>query len=179
MKQLLDFIPLVIFFVLYKSHDIYVATGALIVATLAQVVVTWLIYKKVEKMQLVTAIMVTIFGGMTLFFQDDNFIKWKVTIVYLVFGFGLLISQWMGTSLIKSVLGKEISLADNVWRKINHAWVAFFMLLAVGNIYVAYQMPLDVWVNFKVFGLLILTLLYTLATGVYIYKNLSDSNGAE
>ena len=179
MKQLLDFIPLVIFFVLYKTHDIYAATAALIVATLGQVTLTWFLYKKVEKMQLITAAMVAVFGGMTLFFQDDNFIKWKVTIVYLVFAGGLLISQWMNKSLIKGLLGKEITLADAIWRKINHAWVGFFLMLAVVNIYVAYKMPLDVWVNFKVFGLLILTLLYTLATGVYIYKNHSNRDHSE
>ena len=179
MKQLLDFIPLVIFFVLYKTHDIYVATGALIPATLIQVAVTWFLYKKVEKMQLATAVMVAVFGGMTLFFQDENFIKWKVTIAYLVFAVGLLISQWMDKPLIKGLLGKEVSLPDAIWCKINHAWVGFFLVLAVGNIYIAYKMPLDVWVNFKVFGLLIITLLYTLATGVYIYKNLSNQNNAE
>ncbi|MBE1277822.1 septation protein A [Enterovibrio baiacu] len=172
MKQLLDFIPLVIFFALYKMQDIYVATGALIVATLIQVIMTWVLYKKVEKMQIVTAALVAVFGGMTLFFQDDNFIKWKVTIVYALFAGGLIISQLMGKPLIKGMLGKEIVLPDAVWRNVNTAWVAFFAVLAVVNIYVAYQLPLDVWVNFKVFGLLGLTLAYTLVTGVYIYKHM-------
>ena len=85
MKQIIDFIPLVIFFFLYKSYDIYVATGALIVATAIQVTVTYFLYKKLEKMQIITFAMVAIFGGMTLFFHDDNFIKWKVTIIYALF----------------------------------------------------------------------------------------------
>lgn len=84
MKQLLDFIPLIIFFALYKLFDIYVATGALIAATAVQIVLTYFIYKKVEKMQLITFVMVALFGGMTIFLHDDNFIKWKVTIVYMV-----------------------------------------------------------------------------------------------
>lgn len=178
MKQLLDFIPLIVFFTLYKLQDIYVATSALIVVTLIQILVTWMIYKKVEKMQVITAASVIVFGGMTLFFQDDNFIKWKVTLVYCVFAIGLLISQWMDKPLIKGMLGKEISLPDRVWRKVNYAWVSFFAVLAVVNIYIAYQLPLDVWVNFKVFGALILTVLFTLATGIYVYKHAEKNNVA-
>ncbi len=179
MKQLIDFIPLVIFFALYKTHDIYMATGALIVATLIQLLVTWIMYKKIEKMQLITTCLVISFGGMTLFFQDDNFIKWKVTIVYAIFAIGLMVSHFLGKPLIKGMLGKEISLPDGVWTNINHAWVLFFTLLAGVNIYVAYRMPLDFWVNFKVFGLLTLTLVYTVVTGLYIYKYLPKNNDIE
>ncbi|WP_281544284.1 septation protein A [Grimontia sp. SpTr1] len=179
MKQLLDFIPLIIFFALYKMYDIYTATGALIVATIIQVAVTWVLYKKVEKMQIVTAVLVAVFGGMTLFFQDDNFIKWKVTIVYALFAIGLMVSQVLGKPLIKGMLGKEITLPDNVWRNINSAWVGFFAALAVLNVYVAYQMPLDVWVNFKVFGLLALTLVFTMVSGVYIYKHMPKETDSE
>lgn len=179
MKQLLDFIPLIIFFALYKMYDIYTATGALIVATVIQVAVTWVMYKKVEKMQLITAGLVALFGGMTLFFHDDNFIKWKVTIVYALFAIGLVVSQMLGNPLIKGMLGKEITLPDKVWRNINTAWVCFFTVLAVLNVYIAYQMPLDVWVNFKVFGLLALTLVFTLASGVYIYKHMPRKTDSE
>lgn len=179
MKQLIDFIPLIIFFALYKMYDIYTATGALIVATILQVLLTWVIYKKVEKMQVITAVMVAFFGGMTLFFQDDNFIKWKVTIIYAFFAIGLTVSQLMGKPLIKGMLGKEMSLPDTVWRNINNAWVLFFLFLSVVNIYVAYQMPLDFWVNFKVFGLLAITLVYTLITGIYIYKHIPKEQDPE
>ncbi|WP_114785551.1 septation protein A [Vibrio tetraodonis] len=180
MKQLLDFIPLIIFFVLYKMQDIYVATGALIIATAVQVILTYLLYKKVEKMQLITFVMVALFGGMTIFLHDDNFIKWKVTIVYVVFALGLAISHAIGKSAIKGMLGKEISLPDPVWAKVTWAWVVFFSFCAGLNIYVAYELPLDVWVNFKVFGLLAATFGFTVITGVYIYKHLpkqkSESN---
>ncbi|MDD1796100.1 septation protein A [Enterovibrio sp. ZSDZ42] len=179
MKQLLDFIPLIIFFALYKMYDIYTATGALIVATILQVILTWVLYKKVEKMQIVTATLVAVFGGMTLFFHDDNFIKWKVTIVYALFSVGLIVSQIMGKPLIKGMLGKEITLPETVWRNINNAWVAFFAVLGVLNVYIAYTLPLDVWVNFKVFGLMAITLAYTLATGVYIYKHLPKDTDSE
>ncbi|CAH0525696.1 septation protein A [Vibrio hippocampi] len=179
MKQIIDFIPLIIFFALYKMQDIYVATGALIAATAVQIVVTYFLYKKVEKMQLITFAMVTVFGGMTIFLQDENFIKWKVTIVYAIFAIGLAVSHAIGRSAIKGMLGKEISLPDPVWTKINTAWVAFFSFCAGLNIYVAYEMPLDVWVNFKVFGLLIVTLLFTVLTGIYIYKKMDKSEQPE
>ncbi|QXO18981.1 MULTISPECIES: septation protein A [Vibrio] len=172
MKQLLDFIPLIIFFALFKFYDIYVATGALIAATAVQIVVTYFLFKKVEKMQIITFLLVAVFGGMTIFLHDDNFIKWKVTIVYMIFALGLTISHLMGKSAIKGMLGKEITLPEAVWSKVNWAWVGFFSVCAVLNIYIAYQLPLDTWVNFKVFGLLAATFAYTLLTGVYIYKHL-------
>ncbi|MEZ8286597.1 septation protein A [Vibrio splendidus] len=172
MKQILDFIPLIIFFALYKMYDIYTATGALIVASAVQIVLTYIIYKKVEKMQIITFLMVAVFGGMTIFLHDDNFIKWKVTIVYALFATGLTVSHLMGKSAIKGMLGKEISLPETVWGKINWAWTLFFTLCAILNVYVAFNLPLDVWVNFKVFGLLIATFAFTLLTGVYIYKHL-------
>ncbi|MBY8191174.1 septation protein A [Vibrio fluvialis] len=172
MKQLLDFIPLIIFFALFKFYDIYVATGALIAATAVQVAVTYFMFKKVEKMQLITFVLVAVFGGMTIFLHDDNFIKWKVTIVYVIFALGLTISHMMGKSAIKGMLGKEITLPETVWAKVNWAWVGFFSVCAVLNIYIAYQLPLDVWVNFKVFGLLAATFAYTMLTGIYIYKHL-------
>ncbi|MDC0609669.1 septation protein A [Vibrio sp.] len=172
MKQLIDFIPLIIFFALYKLYDIYVATGALIVASAIQIVVTYFLYKKVEKVQLITFVLVAVFGGMTIFLHDDNFIKWKVTIVYLVFAIGLAVSHMMGKSAIKGMLGKELELPDAVWTKVNWAWVLFFVVCAIINVYVAFRLPLDVWVNFKVFGLLVATLVYTLLTGIYIYKHI-------
>ncbi|MGF1771287.1 septation protein A [Vibrio wakamikoensis] len=180
MKQLLDFIPLIIFFVLYKMQDIYVATGALIIATAVQVAVTYWLYKTVEKMQLITFAMVAVFGGMTLFFHNDNFIKWKVTIVYALFAIALAVTHAMGRGLIKGMLGKEITLPERVWAKVNFAWVGFFSFCAGLNIYVAYALPLDVWVNFKVFGLLAATLLFTVFTGIYIYKHMpKDASNEE
>ena len=172
MKQILDFIPLIIFFLLYKSDDIFIATGALIIATAIQVALTFLIYKKIEKMQIVTFLLVAIFGGMTIFLHDDNFIKWKVTIINALFALGLTVSHWLGKPVIKGMLSKEISLPDSVWARINWAWVGFFVLCAILNIYIAFQLPLDVWVNFKVFGLMLGMIIFMVATGLYIYKHM-------
>ncbi|GAL04759.1 septation protein A [Photobacterium aphoticum] len=179
MKQLIDFIPLIIFFVLYKTHDIFVATGALIAATVVQVGVTWFLYKKVEKMQLATLAMVTVFGGLTIYLHDDNFIKWKVTIIYALFAISLLVSQYLGKPLIKSMLSHEIQLPERVWQRINVAWSLFFIVCACVNVYIAFRLPLDVWVNFKVFGLLIGTLIFTLATGGYIYHHMPKETDSE
>lgn len=176
MKQLIDFIPLIIFFALYKLFDIYVATGALIIASAVQIALTYMIYKKIEKMQFITFLMVAVFGGMTIFLHDDNFIKWKVTIVYMVFAIGLAVSHLLGKSAIKGILGKEISLPEPLWAKVTWAWVAFFSFCAALNIYVAFQLPLHIWVNFKVFGLLAATFAFTLVTGLYIYKHLPKEN---
>lgn len=179
MKQIIDFIPLIIFFALYKMYDIYTATGALIAATAIQVVLTYLLYKKIEKMQLITFAMVAVFGGMTIFLHDDNFIKWKVTIVYMLFAIGLAVSQIMGKPAIKGMLGQEIALPDPVWRKITWAWTLFFAICAAMNVYVAFNLPLDAWVNFKVFGLLIATITFTLLTALYIYKHLPKEKQQE
>lgn len=172
MKQLIDFIPLIIFFALYKLQDIYVATGALIIASALQIIVTYFVYRKIEKMQVITFLMVAIFGGMTIFLHDDNFIKWKVTIVYALFAIGLTVSHAIGKSAIKCMLGKEITLPEQVWAKVTWAWVMFFTFCAALNVYVAFELPLDVWVNFKVFGLLAATFGFTLLTGLYIYKHM-------
>jgi intracellular septation protein len=172
MKQLLDFLPLIIFFAVYKFADIYTATGALIAATAIQLVVTYLLYKQIEKMHLITFAMVTVFGALTLFFHDDAFIKWKVTIVYGLFAVGLAVSQFMGKPALKSMLGKEIQVKDKIWAQVTWYWVAFFIICGIVNIYVAFSLPLETWVNFKVFGLTALTLINTVLTVMYLFKHM-------
>ncbi|ACY84365.1 septation protein A [Edwardsiella piscicida] len=175
MKQLLDFLPLVVFFVCYKLYDIYVASGALVAATAVALVLTWLKYRRVEKMTLITFIMVAIFGTLTLVFHNDLFIKWKVTVIYTLFALALLISQMvLKKPLIQRMLGKELQLPDGVWSRLNAAWALFFLGCGLANIYVAFWLPQSVWVDFKVFGLTALTLVFTLLSGVYIYRNMSE-----
>lgn len=174
MKQLLEFIPLVIFFIVYKMVDIYAATGALMVSmTLTFIYSYFKNGKKAEKMQIITLGMILIFGTLTLVLHDDAFIKWKVTLVYGVFSIGLLVTQFIFKKpAIKQMLGKELQLPDNVWNNLNVAWAILFAVLGVVNIYVAFNMSQEVWVNFKVFGLLAITLLFTVLSGVYLYKYL-------
>ncbi|MEG3135769.1 septation protein A [Rouxiella sp. T17] len=175
MKQLLDFLPLIVFFVVYKLYDIYAASGALIAATALALVFTWIKYRKVEKMTLITFVMVAVFGTLTLVFHDDLFIKWKVTVIYVLFSGALLVSQLiLKKPLIQRMLGKELTLPDAVWGKLNIAWAIFFLLCGLANIYVAFWLPENVWVNFKVFGLTVLTLLFTLLSGVYIFRHMPE-----
>ncbi|MGO2438892.1 MAG: septation protein A [Serratia proteamaculans] len=175
MKQFLDFLPLIVFFAFYKLYDIYVASGALIVATALTLVFTWFKYRKIEKMTLITFLMVLVFGTLTLVFHNDLFIKWKVTIIYCLFALALLISQLvLKKPLVQRMLGKELTLPDKVWNTLNLAWAVFFLVCGLANIYVAFWLPQSVWVNFKVFGLTALTLVYTLLSGVYIYRHMPE-----
>lgn len=175
MKQFLDFLPLIVFFAFYKLYDIYVASGALIVATALALVFTWVKYRKVEKMTLITFLMVLVFGTLTLVFHNDLFIKWKVTVIYALFALALLISQWvLKKPLVQRMLGKELTLPDKVWSNLNLAWAVFFLACGLANIYVAFWLPQSVWVNFKVFGLTVLTLVFTLLSGIYIYRHMPE-----
>ncbi|MGK0409210.1 MAG: intracellular septation protein [Shewanella psychromarinicola] len=174
MKQLLDFLPLVIFFAVYKLYDIYAATAVLIAASAIQLVITYLLFKHIEKMLLATFAMITVFGSLTLFFHDDAFIKWKVTIVYALFAIGLIASQMMGKPALKSMLGKEMKVDDKIWTQITWYWVSFFVVCGIANIYVAFSLPLEMWVNFKVFGLTALTLINTVVTVLYLYKHIQE-----
>lgn len=173
MKQLLDFLPLVVFFIVYKLYNIYAASGALIAATAVALVINWVLYRKLEKMTIITFLLVTVFGSLTLIFHNDDFIKWKVTVIYTLFAAALMFSQWwMEKPFIQSMLGKELTLPATVWRTLNVAWALFFFICGLVNIYVAFWLPESVWVNFKVFGLTALTLLFTLFSGIYIWRYL-------
>lgn len=177
MKQFLDFLPLVVFFAFYKLYDIYAATTALIVATAVVLIYSWVRYRKVEKMALITFVLVAVFGGLTIFFHNDEFIKWKVTVIYALFAGALLFSQWvMKKPLIQRMLGKELSLPQQVWSRLNLAWAVFFILCGLANIYIAFWLPQNIWVNFKVFGLTALTLVFTLLSGIYIYRHMPQDD---
>ncbi|CAG9420403.1 septation protein A [Providencia sp. JGM181] len=182
MKQLIDFIPLVIFFLFYKQYDIYVASQSLLITTPISLLVTYFIYKKVERVAKITCAIVMVFAGLTVLFHSADFIKWKVTIIYALFGIALFASQWFTEKpLIQRMLGsnQEIKLADSYWLKLNTAWGIFFIACAVINIYVAYWMAESVWVNFKVFGLTAGTLIFTILSVVYIFKHMTKEPQAE
>ncbi len=126
-------------------------------------------------MTLITFLMVLVFGTLTLVFHNDLFIKWKVTVIYALFALALLISQWvLKKPLVQRMLGKELTLPDKVWSNLNLAWAVFFLACGLANIYVAFWLPQSVWVNFKVFGLTVLTLVFTLLSGIYIYRHMPE-----
>ncbi len=178
MKLLLDFLPIIIFFGVYKyTGDIILATAVLIPATLLQMLYTWLKEHKIEKMQLVTLIMVILLGGATVAFQDKTFIQWKPTIVNWLFAAAFLGSQFIGSkTILERIMSSNIELPSPVWRTLNIAWVAFFVFLGVINLVVAYQFSEETWVNFKLFGMLGLTIVFIILQGLYMSRHMQDTD---
>lgn len=172
MKQLLDFFPLVIFVIFLFLYDIFAGVKALMVASTFSFIFIYLRYKKIEKVTLFTYLMVMIFGAMTLYFHNPDFIKWKVTIINIIFAFILLISQIVfKKNLIQALLGKEIKLnGQQPWNNLNMLWVVFFVVCAAANLYITYNMSNESWGIFKAFVLPGATLIFTIISGVYIYK---------
>lgn len=181
MKLLFDFLPIVLFFIAFKMYDIYVATAVAIVASILQVATFWLKYRTVERMHIVTLILIVVLGGATLVLQDELFIKWKPTAINWAFALVFLGSQWvMKKPLIQSMMEKGVSLPDDVWQRLNLSWVIFFVLMGVANLYVMYYFDTNTWVNFKLFGVLGLTIAFVVAQALYLSKHIqhmpSDTN---
>ncbi|HEX2494227.1 MAG TPA: septation protein A, partial [Steroidobacter sp.] len=155
MHLLFDLFPVIAFFVAYKLTDIYVATAALIVAVLAQTVYQWLRYRKVSTMALVSAALVLVFGGLTLWIHDEAFIKWKVTVVNWLFAAGFLLSHFVGEQpVIQRMLSANFALERSSWLKLSWMWIAFFFFVGAVNLYIARSFNTDVWVAFKLYGVL-------------------------
>ncbi|MFN2310153.1 MAG: septation protein A [Gammaproteobacteria bacterium] len=169
MKILYDFFPILLFFIVYKLYDIYVATAVAIVAAFVQVGAFWLRHRRVEKMHLASLAIIAVFGGATLILRDPLFIKWKPTIAYWLFAAVFLGSQFLGgKSLVERMMGHAIQTTRTIWLRLNLAWVAFFVVMGGVNLYVAYNYPEDTWVNFKLFGLMGLTLVFVVAQGLVL-----------
>lgn len=170
MKFLFDFFPVLLFFISYKIYDIYVATAVIIVASVIQVGWVWFKHHRVENMHLVTLMLVMVLGGATLLLHDENFIKWKPTVVNWAFAAAFLGSQFIGKkNLIQRMLEGQIAVTlPQVWKHLNIAWVAFFIAMGLINLYVAFNFDTDTWVNFKLFGMMGLTLVFVIAQSLYL-----------
>ncbi len=172
MKLLFDFLPIILFFVAYKFYGIYTATAVAIVATVILVAYTWLTTRKVEKMQLVSLALIVVFGGMTLWLQNPLFIMWKPSILYALFAIAFLGSLFIGDKpLVERLMGSMMTAPTAVWRKLNVAWVLFFAALAVLNLIVAYNFSEEIWVDFKLFGLMGLTFAFMLLQGLWLARH--------
>ncbi|MDT8375235.1 MAG: septation protein A [Mariprofundaceae bacterium] len=175
MKFLFDFFPVLIFFISYKVYDIYVATAVLIIACLVQTVGYWAIHRRFEKSHVITLLLVSLFGGATLLLQDEMFIKWKPSVINWLFGVAFIGSQFIGKQpLIQRMLGSQLELPQHIWRNLNSAWALFFIALGSLNLYVVYHYDTDTWVDFKMFGLLGLTLGFMLLQGLYLTRYLKE-----
>jgi len=174
MQLLFDLFPVIAFFVAYKLTDIYVATGVIIVAVVVQTTIQWVRHRKVSSMALISGALVLVFGGLTLAIHDKAFIQWKVTVVNWLFAVAFVASRYFGErTIIERLLGENLTLAQNLWRRLNWAWAGFFSAVGAVNLYVAYNFPEAVWVNFKLFGVLGLTLAFALGQGVWLASKMT------
>lgn len=171
MKFLYDFFPILLFFIAYKIYGIYAATAVAIAASFVQVGWYWLKHRRFENMHLITLALLVVFGGLTLFLQDETFIKWKPTVINWLFGLVFLGSQFIGKkTIVERMMGANIELPAAIWPRINMAWALFFVFLGFVNMYVMYSFDTDTWVNFKLFGMTGLTLVFVLGQGLYLAR---------
>jgi intracellular septation protein len=176
MKQLLEFIPIILFFIAFKLYDIYVATAVVIVATTIQVIITWFKYKKVEPMQWITLGLILVMGGATLYLQNEQFIKWKLTIIEWLFGLAFLGSQFFGKKpFVQRMMGSSLELPAIIWKRLNIMWASFFISVGFINIYVMQNYNTDDWVNFKTFGVPGLMIIFIIIQLLFIYKYIPET----
>ena len=202
MKLLLDFLPILLFFAVFKygqghkewassfatdhlgfmvsggvvdptQAPVLLATLVVIVATFAQIVFLLARGKKVDMMLWISLGLVTVLGGATIWFHSDTFIKWKPSVLYWVMALAFWGSQFFAKkNLLQTLMGDQLDLPPPVWARLSMAWIAFFAAMGVINLAVAYSFSLDAWVNFKLFGGMGLMVLFTLAQGVYLSRHM-------
>ena len=199
MKFLFDLFPIILFFITLKVAEkasgaslilgkiltsigilttvkaslvpIMLATIAVIIGSIIQIIWAKLHYKKVDKSLWLSALLVIVLGGMTLYFQNDAFIKWKPTLLYWTFATVLIGANiFTKKNLIKDMMGKEISLPEAIWEKLNVAWAIFFSALGALNIFVAFNYSIDTWANFKLFGTMGLMFIFIIGQSFAINK---------
>jgi len=196
-KLLYDFFPILLFFAVYKfygeipsgvihainalpllslaagepTHAIYLATAVAILASFTQVSLYWLRNQGFQKMHLISLAVITIAGGATLAVQDPIFIKWKPTVLNWLFALLFLGSQLIGgKTLVERIMSHAVAVPTPVWRRVNLGWVGFFLLAGLVNLFVAYNFSEETWVDFKLFGLMGLTLAFVFAQALYLSR---------
>jgi intracellular septation protein len=173
-KLLTEMGPLIAFFVTNWLAGIFWGTAVFMVATVIALAVSWTLTRKIAMVPLVSAIFVALFGALTLYLQSDLFIKVKVTLINALFGAVLLGGAAFGKSYLKLVMGEAMKLSDQAWRTLSIRWGVFFFLLAGLNEVVWRSFSTDAWVNFKVFGLLPLTLIFAVANAPYMARHMTE-----
>ncbi|ABK45936.1 Intracellular septation protein A [Magnetococcus marinus MC-1] len=175
MRFALELLAIVVFFVVYKLDGIYSATAALIIMVLLNVFYHWFKHRHVPSMMWITLILVMLFGGATLIFHDPLFIKWKPSILQWVLASGFLASHLIGKRvLVARMLDNQISMPSLHWRRLNAAWVLFLLFSGALNLYVAYTFSEEIWVSFKLFGLMGLTILFLIGQAFYMSRHGSE-----
>lgn len=177
-KFLFDLFPLILFFVAFKFSDIFTATAVAIVAGLGQFAWLKLRGKAIEATHWINLSVIVVFGGATLIFQNDAFIKWKPTVLYWLFATILVGGRlFTGRNLIQKLMGKQIHMADAIWTKLNYSWALFFIISGGLNLYVAFSghYSESQWVNFKVFGLMVLLVVFVIAQSLWLGKHIKEA----
>jgi intracellular septation protein len=181
-KFLFDLFPLILFFVAYRFADIYVATAVAIAAAVLQILWIKLTRKPVETMHWVNFAVIVFFGGATLWLQNEAFIKWKPTVLYWLFGVVLLVSKYLlGKNLMQKLLGTKVSMPDLAWNKLNLSWAMFFMIAGGLNLFVAFSglFTESQGVNFKVFGLMALLIVFVIAQSIWLGKHMQQDEASD
>ncbi|MFJ2537711.1 MULTISPECIES: septation protein A [unclassified Pseudomonas] len=190
MKQFIDFIPLLLFFIVYKldprvvdlaGHEvtvggIYSATAMLIISSLVVYGVLFIKQRKLEKSQWLTLIACLVFGSLTLAFHSETVLKWKAPVVNWLFAAAFIGSHFIGDRLlIKRIMGHALTLPEPIWTRLNIAWIVFLLFCGAANLFVAFTFQ-SIWVDFKVFGSLGMTLVFLLAQFIYLSRHMHDAD---
>ena len=188
-KQFIDFIPLILFFIVFKLEPrdvelagqvfsvggIFSATAVLIISSVVVYGSMFAAHRHLEKSQWITLAGCLFFGGLTLAFHSETFLKWKAPVVNWLFALGFAGSHFIGKQpLIKRVMGHAVNLPDPIWTRLNIAWIIFFICLGSANLFVAFTFP-SIWVDFKVFGSLGMTVLFLIGQGVFLSRYMQDA----
>ncbi|MFV0279598.1 MAG: septation protein A [Rhodoblastus sp.] len=179
LKLALEMGPLVLFFLAYNRFDIFVGTGVLMAATVVALAITYALTRHLPVMPLVTAAMVLVFGGATLFLHNATFVKMKATIVYLLFAAALLGGLAFKKALLSVVFDSVMRLTEEGWRKLTLRWGLFFLAMAFVNEFVWRTQPEEFWVKFKVFGFVPLTILFAISQTPLMMKHELKGEEAE
>jgi intracellular septation protein len=173
MQLFIEYFPLLVFFIINSIAGIYWATGSLIVAAFVQIFYYKFKKEKIPAKQWIIFSLIVVFGGLTIYLQNDAFLKWKVTIINAFFAAALLVSNTLfKKNIIKEFLSESLSLPENIWSRLNLAWALFFLFCSGLNYYIAFNYALDTWVNFKVFGLTGLMFIFSITSILFLYKYL-------
>lgn len=176
-KLIVDFLPLIIFFAVFKFYGIYWATAAAIIGTLAQMLYLKATKQTIQPMHWLGLIIVVVFGGLTIYLQDETFIKWKPTILYWAFAVILLVGRLLfKRNFLKSLLGSQLELPGHAWDVLAAMWIVFFGFMGALNIYIAYRFATPVWVNFKVWWSMGLLIVFSILQALYMSRYLTEPN---
>lgn len=170
-RTILDFGPLLLFFAAYKLFNLTVATGTVMAAASVAVCVGYWFDRKIHPVPLATAIIVLVFGGLTLYLNDDSFIKMKPTMIYALFGAALFGGLYFNRPFIKFILGAAVTLNEAAWRVLTWRFGLFFFGMALLNELIWRNFSSDIWVNYHVFGAIALTVLFSMSQVPFMLKH--------